>query len=148
MAKCLRCDYEDLEECESYEDNVKEYHCPHCGTHYIVGLVEESEKESYPAYNDELKKDFIDERHGYNGLCTECGRHIVWSSDFMRSETVGDVDIDDVDENGLPVDDALVSFVICPYCGCYTEIIEPKPSETGDYPYWDELNKSKDEERA
>ena len=27
------------------------------------------------------------------------------------------------------VDDALVSYVVCPYCGSYIEIVEAKPSE-------------------
>ena len=59
----------------------------------------------------------------------------------MRSEVVGDVDETVVDEYGLPVDDALVSNVYCPYCGASIDIIEPKPSDIkkNNYPYWEEL---------
>ena len=136
MAKCLRCGEELIGEDVLFDDESKYYHCPNCGTQYVVNEVNENEKMCYPKYNKKLLKDFIDEYHGYEGLCTECGKHIVWSSDFMRSEIIGDIDMEDVDEYGIPTDDSLVSFVTCPYCGVYIEIIEPKPSEIKNYPYW------------
>ena len=95
----------------------------------------EEDKENYPYYNDELKDGFCDAHHGYDGFCPECGSHIIWSGDFMRSEVWGDVEqLDEngnpiVDEYGIDVDDSLVSYVSCPYCGAYIEIVEAKPSE-------------------
>lgn len=53
----------------------------------------------------------------------------------MRSEVWGDTETFDengnkiVNEWGTDVDDALVSYVSCPYCGAYIEIVEAKPSE-------------------
>ena len=143
MAKCLRCGHEmnkvkpehfiNPYMVEEHDGDYSEYACPYCGTYYTVEGISEEEKETVPKYNEELKKDFVDTGHGYDGFCPECGCHIVWSSDFMRSEVIGDVDNDD--------DDALVSYVYCHYCGSYTEIIEAKPSELKRFPIYNELNK-------
>ena len=143
MAKCLRCGYDLIkvipehyinpDYANEYEFEYSEYACPHCGTYYTVEGINDDEKNTVPKYNKELEKEFVDESHGYEGLCPECGRHIVWSSDFMRSEIIGDVDNED--------DDALVSYVYCPYCGSFTEIIEAKPSELVRFPIYKELNK-------
>ena len=114
---------------------VEEYRCPECLTYHTVTPVDPESKDSYPAYNEELAKDFGDSYHGYDGECPKCGHHIVWGSDFMRSEVWGDTETLDeegnpiVDEYGMDVDDSLVSYVSCPYCGAYIEIVEPKPSE-------------------
>ena len=145
MSECLRCNHEMIDNGESeYFDEIpnKSYDCPHCGTHVEVYLpTDEEEKQNLPMYNKELEEEFGDSSHGYEGFCPECGHHIIWQSDFMRSEVVCDVDESVVDEYGIPVDDALVSNVYCPYCGAMIEIIEPKPSdiEKNDYPYWKEL---------
>ena len=114
---------------------VAEYKCPHCLTYYTVTPVDPEEKENYPAFNEKLQENFCDSNHGYDGECPECGSHIVWQSDFMRSEVWGDTELLDengepiLDEYGLDVDDSLVSYVACPYCGAYIEIVEAKPSE-------------------
>lgn len=135
MCKCLRCEHEMIKvkpenfiNPDRWNENssYSEYSCSYCGTYYTVEGISEEEKHTVPKYNEELKKDFVDESHGYSGLCPECGKHIVWSSDFMRSEVIGDVD----DEE----DDALVSYVFCPYCGSMIEIIEAKPSEIKRFP--------------
>lgn len=141
MAECLRCNHEMIDNGEGeFFDEVpnKSYDCPHCGTHVEVYLPRtKEEKQNLPMYNKELEE-FGDSSHGYDGLCPECGHHIIWQSDFMRSEVVGD-------KYGLPVDDALVSNVYCPYCGASIEIIEPKPSdiEKNNYPYWKELEEQR-----
>jgi len=135
MCKCLRCEHEMIKvkpenfiNPDRWNENpsYSEYSCSYCGTYYTVEGISEEEKHTVPKYNEELRKDFVDESHGYSGLCPECGKHIIWSSDFMRSEVIGDVD----DEE----DDALVSYVFCPYCGSMTEIIEAKPSEIKRFP--------------
>ena len=114
---------------------IAEYRCPHCLTYYSVFPPDEEVKESYPAYNKEAEETFVDAHHGYDGECPLCGNHIVWSGDFMRSEVWGDTEQLDsdgnpiVDEYGTDVDDALASYVRCPYCGADIEIVEAKPSE-------------------
>ena len=144
-AECMRCgqsmnevDLDDYVYPKLDDDccgSLSEWKCPHCGTYYSVSGPADEDKENYPAYNEELEKNFCDGHHGYDGLCPECGHHIVWSGDFMRSEVWGDTEkLDEngkpiVDEYGLDVDDALVSYVSCPYCGAYIEIVEAKPSE-------------------
>ena len=137
---CMRCGaelepvpkeewmYPSFEE-DGYQGSIAEYKCPECKTYYSVSPVDEESKMDYPAYNPELEKNFVDSHHGYDGFCPECGSHIVWSGDFMRSEVWGDVDEEDKDEWGCPKDDALASYVSCPYCGAYIEIVEAKPSE-------------------
>ena len=143
---CMRCGaelnevpkedyiYPDIEE-DGYSGSVMELKCPECGSYYAVSGPAEEEKENYPAYNKELEENFVDSHHGYDGLCPVCGNHIVWSGDFMRSEVWGDTETLDeegnpiVDEYGCDVDDALASYVSCPYCGAYIEIVDAKPSE-------------------
>ena len=144
--RCMRCGelleevkkedyiYPSFDE-DDYEGSVAEFKCPHCGTYYSVSAVDEESKETYPAYNKEAEESFVDAHHGYDGECPLCGNHIVWSGDFMRSEVWGDTELLDedgnpiVDEYGIDIDDALASYVSCPYCGSYIEIVEAKPSE-------------------
>ena len=144
-AYCMRCGaelkeipkedyiYPNLD--EDCSGSISEWKCPECGTYYAVTPPSEEDKENYPYYNDKLKDGFCDAHHGYDGFCPECGSHIIWSGDFMRSEVWGDVEqLDEngnpiVDEYGIDVDDSLVSYVSCPYCGAYIEIVEAKPSE-------------------
>ena len=143
---CMRCGaelnevpkedyiYPDFDQ-DGYEGSLMELKCPECGTYYSVSAPAEEDKENYPAYNKELEEKFVDSHHGYDGLCPVCGNHIIWSGDFMRSEVFGDTETFDengnkiVDEWGCDVDDALASYVSCPYCGAYIEIVEAKPSE-------------------
>ena len=144
-AYCMRCGaelikvkkedyvYPNLD--EDCQGSVSEWKCPECGTYYSVTPPAEEDKMNYPFYNEELQDGFCDSHHGYDGFCPECGSHIVWSGDFMRSEVWGDTEkLDEngkpiVDEYGIDVDDSLVSYVSCPYCGAYIEIVEAKPSE-------------------
>ena len=152
---CIRCGeelvevpkddyvYPDFDE-DGYSGSVIELRCPKCGAYHSVTGVDPEDKHNYPAYNEELEKDFVDVGHGYPGRCPLCGSHIVWSSDFMRSEVWGDTETLDengkeiVDEWGCDVDDSLVSYVSCPHCGAYIEIVDAKPSELK------ELNKDAD----
>lgn len=146
MAKCLRCNYEmnkvkpehfiNPYMIEEHDGDYSEYACPHCGTYYTVEGISEEEKNTVPKYNEEFRKDFMDVSHGCEGFCPECGSHVIFSSENMRSKVIGDVEKKD--------DDALVSYVYCPYCGAFTEIIEPKPSELVRFPIYRDLNK-KDE---
>jgi predicted RNA-binding Zn-ribbon protein involved in translation (DUF1610 family) len=53
-------------------------------------LPDTEEQKYYPAYSDEPDSG-PDVEHGYPGLCPECGHHIIWGADFMRSEVMGDV---------------------------------------------------------
>ena len=144
--RCIRCDAE-LEEVPkdqwhypSFEDegchgSVMELRCPQCGAYHSVSDVEEEDRENYPAYNPELAETFVDADHGYAGHCPKCGNHVVWSGDFMRSEVWCDTEV--LDENGKPIhdeygcdpDDALVTYVMCPYCGASIEIVDAKQSE-------------------
>lgn len=137
MSKCLRCGHELVkvsDENRIYPDeNTIEYACQYCGTYITVREISEDEKDTVPKYNKELEKDFVDESHGYYGVCPECGKHIVWSSDFMRSEVWGDVEKDE--------EDSLVSYVYCPYCGSMIEIVEPNETELKRFPIYKELNK-------
>ena len=144
-ARCMRCgalldkvpeeDYIYPKLGDEYEGSLSEWRCPECGTYYSVSPVDEEDKENYPYYNPELREGFADAYHGYDGHCPECGSHIIWSGDFMRSEVWGDVEVLDengkpvVDENGIDIDDSLASYVTCPYCGATIEIVEAKPSE-------------------
>ena len=147
---CIRCGaelvevqedaymYPDFDE-EGYSGSVVEYTCPKCGAHHSVTPVDPEDKDNYPAFNENLEKDFVDCGHGYDGECPLCGSHIVWSSDFMRSEVWGDTETFDengekiVDEFGCDVDDSLVTYVSCPHCGAYIEIVDAKPSEEKNY---------------
>jgi len=145
MAKCIRCDTELVATDNDYLDDVevKSYLCPHCGTIHNTFLTTE-EGEEFPINNEELREQFIDCHHGYDGCCTECGMHIIWSGDFMRSEVYGDVDESEemMNEYGFSKDDSLVSNVFCPYCGAQIEVVEPRPSDYKDYPaYADIVNK-------
>ena len=129
---------------DDYSGSIMELKCPDCGTYYSVCAVDEESKDNYPAFNKELEEGFVDSHHGYDGLCPVCGHHIIWSGDFMRSEVWGDTETFDengekiVDEWGCDVDDSLVSYVSCPFCGSYIEIVEAKPSEL------EELRKGKE----
>ena len=100
---CMRCGaelievpkedyiYPDIEE-DGYSGSIMELKCPKCGTYYSVTAPQEEEREYYPAYNHEAEDEFVDSDHGYDGLCPVCGHHIVWQSDFMRSEVWGDTE--------------------------------------------------------
>lgn len=118
------------------EHEVHEYRCPHCGVYETAYCPDEEDKDNYPAYNDETE-DIGDCDHGYYGFCPECGHHIIWSGDFMRSEVWGDVD-GETDEWGCFKDDSLAPNVTCPYCGTSIEVVYPKPSEEKDYPAYNE----------
>ena len=141
MAECMRCFHELVEVenmYEGYDIEVKEYNCPYCGAIEICYPCPEEDRDDYTYYNNDIEDTLGGSDHGYPGLCPICGSHIVWGSDFMRSEILGDVDEDDLDEHGLPKDDALASSVSCPHCGAGIEIIEAKPSEYHLYPYYKE----------
>ncbi len=105
---------------EESGEPVEEYRCPECLTYHTVTPVDPESKDAYPAYNKEAAENFVDSYHGYDGECPKCGSHIVWSSDFMRSEVWGDVEDDE---------DTLVSYVSCPYCGAYIELVEATDKE-------------------
>lgn len=155
-ALCMRCGhklvrvpkedfiYPNLDE-EGCEGSISEWKCPECGTYYSVTPPSEEDKMNYPYYNEELQDNFVGSYSGYEGTCPECGNHIVWSGDFMRSEVWGDTEtLDDngnpiLDEYGCDVDDSLASYVSCPYCGASIEIVEAKPSELKNYPIYKEL---------
>lgn len=142
---CMRCGHEleavkpedymypNFDE-DDFEGSVSEWRCPYCGAYHSVTAPDEESKKEYPAYNEDADDSLGNASHGYPGFCPECGSHIIWQSDFMRSEVWGDVDEDDVDENGLPKDDSLVTYVLCPHCGAYIEIVDAKPSELKDLP--------------
>ena len=81
------------EEDECYDEDefvMHQYKCPHCGLIEQAVLVEVQEQENYPAYSGG-EDPCGDVSHGYPGLCPECGHHIIWGADFMRSEVWGDV---------------------------------------------------------
>lgn len=136
---CMRCDHELIEVdagLTGEELGVREFNCPYCGTIEIFYPCPEEDRENYAYYNDENEDTLGGCDHGYPGLCPQCGSHIIWGSDFMRSEVLGDVDEDDVDEYGIPNDDALASSVHCPHCGASIDVIDAKPSEYHLYPLY------------
>ena len=138
---CMRCDHELVEVPNELEDElgVREFNCPYCGAIEIFYPCSEEDRENYSYYNEEVEDTLGGCDHGYPGLCPQCGSHIVWGSDFMRSEVLGDVDEDDVDEWGIPKDDSLASSVHCPHCGAGIDVIDAKPSEYHLYPFYKEL---------
>lgn len=90
---CMCCDHP-LQLIEAgdpeYDIDVNYYKCPNCGLIEESYLPYEEERDNYPAYNGE-KEYCGNTSHGYPGLCPECGHHIIWSGDFMRSEVFGDI---------------------------------------------------------
>ena len=85
---------------EEGEFELHLYKCPNCGLTEEVYLPEDEEKPSYPAYNGE-ECSVADCEHGYHGLCPECGCHIIWGADFMRSEVWGDIPLTPDNEKKL-----------------------------------------------
>ena len=139
MAKCIRCGHELKLDCDlSHEEDIdkKYYVCPHCGITYDVTLPIDEDKQDYSYYNDSVKCDVSDENHGYEGKCTECGHYVIIMNNFMRSEVYGDVNEEDVDENGVLKDDAIVDCLFCPNCGADIMVVPPKPSEEEKYDYF------------
>lgn len=141
MAECMRCSHE-LKEVdnmdEGYDIEVKEYNCPHCGAIEFCYPCPEEDRENYAFYDENVEDTLGGCSHGYPGLCPICGSHIIWGSDFMRSEVLGDVDESELDEYGLPKDDSLATSVSCPHCGASIDIIDAKPSEYHLYPFYSE----------
>jgi predicted RNA-binding Zn-ribbon protein involved in translation (DUF1610 family) len=126
--QCMRCDtpLEIIEKDEEF--GIIVFKCPYCGVIEYFTPCEEDEKEDYAFYNEEITDNLSLDEHGYHGLCPQCGRHIIWGADFMRSEILCDVYDDD--------DDSLASSVSCPHCGSRIDIIEAKPSEYKNYPMY------------
>lgn len=116
--KSLTLEYIDEDESNMIEGEgkLKHYVCGHCGTMYDVEAFEED-------------NDVKNEWHGYDGKRTECGHYLIISNNFMRSEVVGDVDEEDVDEYGFANDDVICDTCFCPHCGSYLTLIPVKPSE-------------------
>lgn len=91
--ECMCCDHplELVEEIkEEGEFELHSYKCPNCGLIEEAYIPDDEDKQSYPAYNGE-ECSVADCEHGYHGLCPECGCHIIWGADFMRSEVWGDI---------------------------------------------------------
>lgn len=70
-----------------------EYECDTCKTRYAVTPCAPEEREYYPYYNEEKEDGVPNCNHGFEAECPICGHYLVWSSEFMRSEVVGDVPI-------------------------------------------------------
>lgn len=89
---CMCCDHplEELEPMDCDDVQVRRFQCPHCGLIEESATPEPEDQQFYPAYNGEPDNG-PDVEHGYHGLCPECGHHIIWGADFMRSEVVGDI---------------------------------------------------------
>lgn len=146
MPKCIRCNHE-LEllssDDEMYdlveEGEAKCYVCPYCGARYDVGIPDDDEKERYHYYNKDAECTISNENHGYEGKCLECGHYLIIMNNFMRSEVYGDVDEEDLDENGLPKDDTIVDILYCPNCGSDITAVPPKPSEENSYQYYKDV---------
>lgn len=103
--ECMCCDHpleliEEIKDDEGFEFEIHRYKCPNCGLVEESYLPDEEDKTSYPAYNDE-ECSIADCEHGYHGLCPECGHHIVWSADFMRSEVWSDIPLTPENEKKL-----------------------------------------------
>lgn len=145
MAKCIRCDHElELLTGDEYdeiydEEGVKYYVCPYCGARYDISIPDDDEKENYHLYNEEIECTVSDENHGYEGRCLECGHYLIIMNNFMRSEVYGDVDEEDVDENGIAKDDTIVDILYCPNCGANITATPPKPSEEMNYDWYKEI---------
>lgn len=143
MAECMRCFHELVEVKnmdDGYDIEVAEYNCPHCGAIEICYPCPEEDRKDYAFYDDTVEDTLGGCSHGYPGLCPICGSHIIWGADFMRSEVLGDVDEDELDEYGLPKDDSLATSVTCPHCGASIDVIDAKPSEYHLYPFYSENN--------
>ena len=145
--KCIRCGHEliflnDLSFEEAINDSdfeeaaLKMYYCPHCGIDYEVGIHGEEYRNEFHHYNKDVECNVSDEFHGYEGRCTECGHYVIIMNNFMRSEICGDVDEDDVDENGIAKDDTICDILFCPNCGADITVIPPKPSEEEEYEWY------------
>lgn len=129
---CIRCE-EPLNLVRKDDDtNEMEFLCPHCGTIELFYPCADEDRKNYAFYNEAVKDTLGSCSHGYDGFCPQCGSHIIWSGDFMRSETLGDVDDED--------DDSLSSNVICPHCGASIDVIDVKPSEMKNYPAFADKN--------
>ena len=118
---CMRCDAP-LERFDYIEEEgCMTFKCPNCRTIEIFTPCDRDEEDNYAFFNESVVDDLGNEEHGYHGLCPQCGSHIIWGADFMRSEVLGDVENED--------DDSIASSVSCPHCGGNIQIIDPKPSE-------------------
>ena len=140
--KCAVCG--ENAKCVFDEEGIKSYLCFHCGMRYDIEFPED--KECYPFYNSEVEDHTKNENHGCSYNCPVCDHYVILSGNFMRSEWCGDVDEEDVDENGLYNDDVIVDNMICPHCGAVIAAIPCKPSEEKDYPYFKEEDRYKIDE--
>lgn len=89
---CMQCGHK--LKLVSFEDElgIAHFMCENCGTEIEAYTPDEE------AYHDfAYSKDKSDAQsgigYGYEGHCLVCDSHLVWQSDFMRSETFGDVPI-------------------------------------------------------
>ena len=149
-AKCIRCGNtlvlindmsfdEAINDSDFDEASLKQYNCPYCGIDYEIGIHGEEYRNRYHHYNKDVNCDVSDENHGYEGRCPNCGHYVIIMNNFMRSEICGDVDEDDVDENGIAKDDTICDILFCPNCGADITVIPPKPSEEENYDWYKEV---------
>lgn len=131
---CIRCGEKLKLLSKDNETNEMELQCTYCGTIELFYPCADEDKENYAFYNSDVKDTLGSSSHGYDGFCPQCGNHIIWSGDFMRSEILGDVDDED--------DDSLSSNVFCPHCGASIDVIDAKPSDMKNYPAF--ANKNND----
>lgn len=133
---CVRCGSELVKPEEPFdtcEEVISEqYVCPHCGAYHTMTI--DPEEDEY----DE-NEPVVSSYHGYPGECFRCGAHLVWSSDFMRSEVWGDCDEND------EKDDSLATNLVCPHCGAFFEVVDVKYKDELNYPYYQERYGKKEE---
>lgn len=119
---------------------VKEIQCKHCGTLYQYYVSNEN--------NADAEEDYISCGDQGFGNCAHCGGTVVWSGDFMRSDSYDDPSDDGnhLDED----DDAIVRSMTCAHCGCGIEVWESTPNEmkSGKYPYWEEYFKEREKNES
>ena len=120
-SKCMFCD--DEMEAKGNPEEFLTYTCPNCRIEYDVYLPAMEERLDYPFFNQSVEDEVENTYHGYGGKCPICGHYVVWSADYMRSEILGECDMDDDD------DDSIVGCCTCPHCGSSIEIIYPSQSE-------------------
>ena len=110
---CIRCGEELKLLRNDNETNEMEFQCTYCGTIELFYPCADEDKENYAWYNDDVDDNLGGCSHGYDGFCPQCGSHIVWGADFMRSEVLGDVENDE--DDGLP---GILSYCAGFYCCC------------------------------